>query len=245
MSTGHEAYDAELTAVAYVSAERGERGKDYTVFTDSVATMTRVISDAPGPGQDLAIRIIDLAQEIVSRGNTVIVRRTPAHRGVEENEQADQRAREAAALPLPRNTTRYYSLASLRRRATERATASWRTDIENRNAGRRTFRLSTASSRPNLRPRLRRAAKSVAARFFQLLSGHAMMAAFLREKWGWTDSDRWWCERGRQSREQPAWVARELMQFDWGRRASDFENKNAAKSSALGDGSDDAFKPMS
>ena len=89
--------------------------------------------------------------------------------------------------------------------------------IENRNAGRRTFRLSTASSRPNLRPRLRRAAKSVAARFFQLLSGHAMMAPFLREKWGWTDSDRcWWCERGRQSREQPAWVARELMQFDWG-----------------------------
>ena len=42
------------------SPRREERGKDYTVFTDSVATMTRVISDAPGPGQDLAIRIIDL-----------------------------------------------------------------------------------------------------------------------------------------------------------------------------------------
>ena len=38
--------------------------------------------------------------------------------------------------------------------------------------------------------------------FFQLLSGHAMIAPFLKEKWGWIDSDRcWWCGGGRQSRD--------------------------------------------
>ena len=41
----------------------------------------------------------------------------------------------------------------------------------------------------------------MAARFFQLLSGHAMIAPFLKEKWGWTDRDAcWWCNGGRQSR---------------------------------------------
>ena len=31
---------------------------------------------------------------------------------------------------------------------------------------------------------------------------HAIVAPFLKEKWGWTDTDIcWWCNRGRQSRE--------------------------------------------
>ena len=75
-------------------------------------------------------------------------------------------------------------------------------ETEERNAGRRSFRLPTARSRPVIRPLLRKAPKGVAARFFQLLSGHAMIAPFLKEKWRWTESDVcWWCEGGRQSRE--------------------------------------------
>ena len=114
--------------------------------------------------------------------------------GVEGNEQADQRARKAAALPFPGTTI----IAFLRHVATERATGGWREDIESGNVGRRTVRLSTASTRSQLR----RVTKRVAARFFQLLSGHAVIAPFLKERCGWTDSDRcWWCEKGRQSRE--------------------------------------------
>ena len=42
----------------------------------------------------------------------------------------------------------------------------------------------------------------MAARFFQLLSGQALIAPFLRDRWGWIETDRcWWCEGGRQSRE--------------------------------------------
>ena len=77
-----------------------------------------------------------------------------------------------------------------------------RRDIDDRKAGRRAFRLATAASRPGIRPQLRLATKRVAARFFQLLSGHAMIAPFLKERWGLADSDIcWWCRKGRQSRE--------------------------------------------
>ena len=49
---------------------------------------------------------------------------------------------------------------------------------------------------------LRKTRKSLASRFFQLASGHAMMAPFLKEKFGWVDSDQcWWCSGGRQTRE--------------------------------------------
>ena len=172
------------------------------VFTDSTAAMARVVNDAPGPGQEIALRIISPAQEIFDHGNTITIRWAPAHRGVVGDEQADMRAREAAALPLPRNTIRHYSLAFLRGRATEQATNDWRNEIESRNAGRRTSRLPTATSRPGIRPQLRRATKRVAARFFQLLSGHATIAPFPKDRRGWTDSDMCWsCNKDRQSRE--------------------------------------------
>ena len=45
--------------------------------------------------------------------------------------------------------------------------------------------------------------KVVAGRFYQLIGGHAMMAPFRKEKWGWIESDQFrWCHRGRQSRER-------------------------------------------
>ena len=49
---------------------------------------------------------------------------------------------------------------------------------------------------------MRKTGKGVAWRFFQLLSGHAKIAPFLKDRWGWTDSDKcWWCNGGRQSRD--------------------------------------------
>ena len=93
MSSGREAYDAELTAIAYgllLLSRRGERGQDFTLSTDSQAAMRRMASDAPGPGQEMAIGVIGLAQRLVDQGNTITLRWAPAHRGVERNEQADQ-----------------------------------------------------------------------------------------------------------------------------------------------------------
>lgn len=203
IGSGHEAYDAELAVIAYGLlhlAARGQTERSYTIFTDSTAAMTRAASDASGPSQELAIRIIGFARQIVDQGNTITIRWTPAHVEAEGNERADREARGAASLLPLRATVRRHTLAFLRRRAAERSTRAWKEDIEVRNAGCRAFRLPTAT--PGIRPQLRRAPKRVAARFFQLLSGHAIIAPFLKDRWGRTDSDRCrWCEKGRQSRE--------------------------------------------
>ena len=84
MGPGHEAYDAELTAIAYdllILSRRGETGQDFTLFTDSKVAMTRMENDAPGPGQDIAIGAIEPAWRLVDQGNTVTLRWTPAHSG--------------------------------------------------------------------------------------------------------------------------------------------------------------------
>ena len=141
-------------------------------------------------------------QRVIDQGNSVTIRWTPARMRVEGNERADRVAKDAASPPPLRATRRHFSLSFLRRRSTERATQAWRKDIEERNGGRRTFHLPTARSRPGILPQLRRVSKGLAARFFQLLSGHAMTAPFLKNRWGWTDSDTcWWCNDRRQSRE--------------------------------------------
>ena len=126
----------------------------------------RIAGDAPGPGQEMAIRIIELAQRIIDQGNSITIKWTPAHRGVEGNERADRAAKDAASLPPLRATRRHFSLAFLRRRTARRATQAWRRDIEERNASRRSFRLPTAEARPGIRPRLRGVPKGIAARFF-------------------------------------------------------------------------------
>ena len=55
---------------------------------------------------------------------------------------------------------------------------------------------------PRIRPRLRAVGKGIVAKYFQLLSGHAMIAPFLRDRWRWTDTDKcWWREKERQTRE--------------------------------------------
>lgn len=52
-SPGHEAYDAELTAIAngpLLLVQRGGEGQNFTLFTDSQAAMRRIADDAPRPG---------------------------------------------------------------------------------------------------------------------------------------------------------------------------------------------------
>ena len=66
------------------------------------------------------------------------------------------------------------------------------------------FRLPGPRSKPKIRPSLQTEPKAIAGRFCQLLSGHAMMAPFLKEKWGRIESNQCrWCHRGRRIWEQP------------------------------------------
>ena len=61
-------------------------------------SMWRIQSNAPGPGQDMADEIIDLAYTIYSLGNTIIARWVPGRRGVERNERGARASAESGFL---------------------------------------------------------------------------------------------------------------------------------------------------
>ena len=211
------AFDAELSSLARaieLCAHQAAPGIHFRIFTDSQAAMRRVIDDRPGPGQQEAIRSILGAERLRQREASISVHWVPGHAGIAGNEIADQWAGDAAARELehrartPPTITRpspvdsvvsgSFVKAMLRRRAI----SSWRECIIRGGKGRRPYRIPGEGTVPRIPSTLGRAERSLASRFFQLASGHAMTAPFLKDKYGWVDSDRcWWCSSGRQSRE--------------------------------------------
>ena len=106
-------------------------------------------------------------------------------------------------------------MASLKRRISEGVREKWIADTRTRMSGatgggnfsgardrkRGAFQGPDRVRGPTIRKPLRRAEKRVASVYYRLLSGHAMIAPFPKERWGWIDTDQcWWCNRGRQSR---------------------------------------------
>jgi len=96
-----EAFDAEMYAMSEavkIADEICERKevRRVTVFTDSPATLRRIQSDEPGPGQVLALRTMNWESKLTDRSIKVEYRWVPAHKGVEGNEEADQQATKAA-----------------------------------------------------------------------------------------------------------------------------------------------------
>ena len=88
--------------------------------------------------------------------------------------------------------------AMFRRRAVD----SWRESIIRGGTGRRPYRIPREGMVPRIPAALGRARKSLASRFFQLASGHAIIAPFLKDKFDWVNSDQcWWCSCSRESRE--------------------------------------------
>ena len=88
------------------------------------------------------------------------------------------------------------SLSFLKRRAVGKAAKRWKGHIFELDRGKQAFNLPRLNSNPKIRTALRNTSKAMASRFYQLLSGHALIAPFPKEKWKWTDSDScWWCKR--------------------------------------------------
>ena len=138
---------------------------------------------------------------ITSRDNTVTLRWTPAHAGVEGSHQADEMAKRAAEGGEERAQPPYLleaSLAHLTRKTTETrstATARWVRDHTGR---RRRYRPPKGGK---MRKALNRTREEMAGRFYQLLSGHAAVAEHL-VRIGQAPGDAcWFCGTGeRQTR---------------------------------------------
>ena len=98
MGPHQEACDAQLFAIMrslHHLASHRRRRELYTISSNSQAAMRRVQSDAPGPGQDIAMEIIDLSRAPRDQDNYATIRWVPGHRNVEGNELGNQFARAA------------------------------------------------------------------------------------------------------------------------------------------------------
>jgi len=113
-----EVFDAEMYAMSEamkVVDEKAEKEKvtRVTVFTDSQATLRRIQSDEPRPGQVLALRTMNWTDALARKHIQVEYRWVPAHKGIEGNEEADQQATKTAYKHCGSYTETQNPLASL------------------------------------------------------------------------------------------------------------------------------------
>jgi len=208
-----EAFDAEMYAMseAMKIADEMAKKKEVTrvmVFTDSQPTSRRIQSDEPEPGQVLALRTINWTDALARKKIHVEYRWVPAHKGIERNEEADQQATKAAYKhcgsytetrnPLP--FLHYVSFSHVSQRLTE---VKWEESKEEIN---KLGKKSKHSYRYDLVKRggnsaVMEAKKTIAARFYQLKSGHALIAKYLLRIGKRRDMKCWWCGHEYQTRD--------------------------------------------
>ena len=189
-----EVFDAEAFAVwqaLRALEQRNEHDREYTIFVDSTSAITRVRDDARGSGQRFGVAAMEVETRLAAAGNRVTILWVPAHAGAEGNEEggrgegkngtggsgsemADQYAKDAATGRAPRERlpegyAEETSLAHMTRVTTEarsRATTEW--IAEHVRLGRR---YRPPPGKGVRRTQLRRVKKTLAGRYYQLLSG--------------------------------------------------------------------------
>jgi hypothetical protein len=185
-----------------------EEVRRVTIFTDSQATLRRIQSDEPGPGQALALRTMNWESELTDKNIQVEYRWVPAHKGVEGNEEADLQATKAAykhcgsytETQNPLQHLNYISFAHIGRRLTEEKWEESKTEIkEMGKKSKHSYQYDLVNRGGN--SAVMKSQKSIAARFYQLKTGHALMGKFLRRIGKRRDMKCWWCGHEYQTRD--------------------------------------------
>jgi len=208
-----EAFDAEMDAMSEAMKIGGEMaGKQeitgVTVFTDSQATLRRIQSDEPRPGQELALRTMNWVDALARKHFLAEYGWVPAHKGMEVNEEADQQPTKAAykhcgsytETQNPLQFLDYVSFAHINQRLTE---VKWE---ESKREIQEMGKKSKHSYRYNLVKRggnsvVMGAKKMIAARIYQCKSGHSLIAKYLLRIGKRRDMKCWWCGHEYQTRD--------------------------------------------
>ena len=72
LGKNREVFDAEVFALlraVRLLDERGESGREYTIFSDAQAAVMRIQHDRRGPAQALARAVIATVDDLYERGN--------------------------------------------------------------------------------------------------------------------------------------------------------------------------------
>jgi ribonuclease HI len=216
MGYNQEAFDAESAALARaleVAARRQTPPAKVTIFTDSQAAMARIASEEPGPGQKYAIEARRWARALREKRPEVEIeiRWCPSHEGITGNEKADEWAKLAAEepdahgvewltradgygrrlMPQPR------SLANLKREISEKKWVEARQWVE----GRITVRKYRLRAEQRMERIVAGCPKRLAARYYQLKTGHCLTGQYLKWTKSRTSAKCGWCSYGVQTRE--------------------------------------------
>jgi len=192
MGYNQEAYDAECVALARALEEAATRQtapERVTIFTDAQATIRRMASEDPGPGQKYVI----LARRHIAKlrrarpGITIEIRWCPAHKGVPGNEKADEWAKLAAEKPEAQGVERLQGGArpvplprSLTHIKYEISTKKW--DEACQWAGKRISAKKYRMLRTKQPDKtVAGSNKRTAARFYQIKTGHCLTGQYLEE----------------------------------------------------------------
>jgi len=216
MGYNQEAFDAECAALARAlrtAARMDTPPARITIFTDAQAAIRRMTSDEPGPGQKYALEAREHIGTLrrATPDITIEVRWRPAHEGVEGNEKADEWAKLAADEPdahgvegwtysdrlEERQTPLPRSLANIKREIAEKKWAEARKWAGGRTSKKK-YRMPKGQ-RPD--GTVAGSAKRLAARFYQLKTGHARTGEYLHWAKSRPTAQCWWCPHPRQTRE--------------------------------------------
>jgi len=208
-----EAFHAEMYAMSEAVNIADEMAEEkevtrITVFTDSQATLRPIQSDEPGPGQILALRTMNWTDALATKNIQVEYRWVPAHKGIEGNEEADQQATKAAYKhcgsytetqnPLPFLDD--ISFAHISRRLTEEKWEESKEEIKTMGQkSKHSYRYDLVKRGGN--SAVMEARKTIVARFYQLKSGHALIAKYLLQIGKRRDMKCWWCGHEYQTRD--------------------------------------------
>jgi ribonuclease HI len=208
-----EAFNAEVYAVSEavkIADEicKKEGARRVMIFMDSQSTLQRIQSDQPGPGQVLALRTMRWESELLRKNIRVEYRWVPAHKGMEGNQQADQQAIKSAYThreqytetqnPLP--YLNYIFFAHVSRRLTETKWEESKEEIiQMGNKSKHSYRYDLIKRGGN--KAVMSSQKSIVSRFYQLKSGLALIAKYLRWIGKRRDMKCWWRGHEYQTRD--------------------------------------------
>lgn len=185
LGKGYKIFDSELLrvvqALIQVAWKVGDQ-RPVTILLDSQADIARLQHTQPGPCQALATQAHAIAKRLQAQGRQPTIQWVPGHAGIEDNERADQVAKQAANRP-PGTGPKEISLA-FSHRAQMEAIAPQKQRWLARNLSQRPQQgWPTYRSERNwqLDPLAAVAAKHLASRYFQLKTGHAAIGAYLHQ----------------------------------------------------------------
>jgi len=211
-----EAYDAECAAIVRAlrigrDQRRQNRIPKITIFTDAQAAIKRMQMPEVGPGQIFALQARRILAEIDC---PVEIHWCPAHEEIAGNEVADQWAKIAADKPYERgvewltidNRSRRMPPASLAHLSRQIAEKKWE-EAKNWAYTRVTNPAYNVKCRPWRQnrpdPGPAKTRKTIASRYYQLKTGHALTGQYLKWIGRREDDICWWCCKPRvtQTRE--------------------------------------------